>query len=140
LVVEVQGHTADVPIGEAVTGGGTSGALPGQDTYYTSDGGTDSDQTGALPDTTVSGQPKKRIPRWSDLFLGNLARDLNKGFAATPPPAAVPRKMTSMQRWTRPRHTRVIVWNWKMAAAASTGSWTRILIGRGSQWIEPLSK
>jgi hypothetical protein len=87
---KITGITADVPIGEAVTGGGTSGALPGQDTYYTSDGGTDSDQTGALPDTTVSGQPKKRIPRWSDLFLGNLARDLNKGFAATPPPAAVP--------------------------------------------------
>jgi hypothetical protein len=80
----LQGVTADVPVGQATEGG----ALPGGSDAYTSDGG--SDQSGALQDAASSGQPKKRIPRWSDYFLGNLASDLGRAFATTPPPAGVP--------------------------------------------------
>jgi hypothetical protein len=119
---KLKGATADVPIGEAVTGGGTSGALPGQDTYYTSDGGTDSDQTGALPDTTVSGQPKKRIPRWSDLFLGNLARDLNKGFSARRRPRRHRTTLTSL--WPSPTPTTTRAENWTSSTHCGMSSAT----------------
>jgi hypothetical protein len=80
----LQGVTADVPVGQATEGG----ALPGGSDAYTSDGG--SDQSGALLEAVSSGRPKKRIPRWSDYFLGNLASDLGRAFATTPPPAGLP--------------------------------------------------
>ena len=80
----LQGVTSDVPAGQATEGG----ALPGGSDAYTSDGG--SDQSGALLEAVSSGRPKKRIPRWSDYFLGNLVRDLGRAFATTPPPAGVP--------------------------------------------------
>lgn len=80
----LQGVTADEPVGQATGGGG----LPGGSDAYTSDGG--SDQSGALLDAVASGQPRRRVPRWSDIFFGNLARDLGTGFAVTPSPAGVP--------------------------------------------------
>jgi hypothetical protein len=84
----IKGFGIDTGLGEAlssrqgaVTAGDASGGYDG------SYGGSnyESEQAGLIADAIQGGQPKKKLPRWSDLFFSNLARDMGASFAGPPP-------------------------------------------------------
>jgi hypothetical protein len=84
----IKGFGIDTGLGEAVTS--REGALAAGDTsggYSGAYGGSgyESEQAGLIADAIQGGQPKKKLPRWSDLFFSNLARDMGASFAGPPP-------------------------------------------------------
>ena len=84
----IKGFGIDTGLGEAVTsreGALAAGNMPAGFVGSDSGSGYESEQAGLIADAIQAGQPKKKIPRWSDLFFSNLARDMGVSFAGPPP-------------------------------------------------------